>query len=140
MSEPKIESIKDKHTLWVNLKESEASIHISSMIGKKFDEFIEWDIKRLAVDLSSVEFIDSSFLGTIVAAMKSAGDKDIDFVLYGLKSNVRTIFELTRLDKIVNIVTDRKAVENFFKNWDNMGCLTVSSLSQTGKWSAPPSH
>ena len=116
MSEPKIESIKDNDTLWVNLRESEVSIHISSLIGKKFDEFIDLDIKRLAVDLSSVEFIDSSFLGTIVAAMKSAGDKDIDFVLYGLKSNVRTIFELTRLEKIVNIVTDRTAAEKFFKN------------------------
>jgi len=116
MSELKIESTKENDTLWVSLKETEASIQISSMIGKKFDEFIDLDIKRIAVDMSSVEFIDSSFLGTIVAAMKSAGDKDIDFVLYGLKSNVRTIFELTRLDKIVNIVATRAAVEEFFKN------------------------
>jgi len=121
MSKPNIESVREHDTLWVSLKESEASIQTSSEMGKKFDEFIESDIKRIAIDLGSVEFIDSSFLGTIVAAMKNAESQGIDFVLYGLKPSVKTIFGLTRLDKIVNIVADRAAAEKKFSGAESEG-------------------
>lgn len=55
--------------------------------------------KRVVLDLSSVEFIDSSGLGTIVAAMKQLdGNRKLD--LAGLSPNVDKVFRLTRMDTV----------------------------------------
>ncbi|MGY3439017.1 MULTISPECIES: STAS domain-containing protein [unclassified Marinovum] len=54
---------------------------------------------RVILDLSRVDFIDSSGLGAIVAAMKQLGaDRRLD--LAGLRPNVDSVFRLTRMDTV----------------------------------------
>jgi len=57
---------------------------------------------RILLDLSQVDFIDSSGLGAIVAAMKQLGrDRKLD--LAGLRPNVDRVFRLTRMDTVFAI-------------------------------------
>lgn len=57
---------------------------------------------RVVLDLSTVEFIDSSGLGAIVAAMKQLGrDRRLD--LAGLTLAVDKVFRLTRMDTVFNL-------------------------------------
>lgn len=57
---------------------------------------------RVILDLSRVEFIDSSGLGAIVAAMKQlAGRRKLE--LAGLTETVQKVFRLTRMDTIFAI-------------------------------------
>lgn len=57
---------------------------------------------RIILDLSAVEFIDSSGLGAIVAAMKQLGsDRKLD--LAGLTPTVDKVFRLTRMDTVFNL-------------------------------------
>jgi anti-sigma B factor antagonist len=57
---------------------------------------------RVILDLSSVQFIDSSGLGAIVAAMKQLGrDRRLD--LAGPTPMVEKVFRLTRMDTIFNL-------------------------------------
>jgi anti-sigma B factor antagonist len=57
---------------------------------------------RILLDLSQVDFIDSSGLGAIVAAMKHIGSaRKMD--LSGLTPNVDKVFRLTRMDTIFGI-------------------------------------
>ncbi len=55
--------------------------------------------QRVILDLANVEFIDSSGLGAIVAAMKQLGDgRQLD--LAGLTPTVNKVFRLTRMDTV----------------------------------------
>lgn len=60
------------------------------------------DAKHVILDLSHVDFIDSSGLGAIVAAMKQMG-RDRVLHLAGAQPNVDKVFRLTRMDKIFKI-------------------------------------
>lgn len=58
--------------------------------------------ERVILDLSAVEFIDSSGLGAIVAAMKQlGGGRRLD--LAGLTPTVEKVFRLTRMDTVFNL-------------------------------------
>ncbi|WP_170479198.1 STAS domain-containing protein [Ruegeria arenilitoris] len=62
----------------------------------------ENDTRRVILDLSNVEFIDSSGLGAIVASMKQLGDeRRLD--LAGLHPVVEKVFRLTRMDTVFKL-------------------------------------
>ncbi|WP_299683819.1 STAS domain-containing protein [uncultured Tateyamaria sp.] len=54
------------------------------------------------LDLSTVEFIDSSGLGAIVASMKHMG-QERSLVLAGLTPTVDKVFRLTRMDSVFGV-------------------------------------
>ena len=57
---------------------------------------------RVVLDLSRVNFLDSSGLGAVVAAMKAlAPDRKLE--LSGLTPTVQKVFRLTRMDTIFTI-------------------------------------
>ena len=57
---------------------------------------------RVVLDLAQVDFVDSSGLGAIVAAMKQLGtERRLD--LSSLTENVDKVFQLTRMNTIFNI-------------------------------------
>ena len=58
---------------------------------------------NVIVDMSRVEFADSSMLGALVSALKMATRKRGDVKVVGLKPPVRAIFELTRLYRVFEI-------------------------------------
>jgi anti-sigma B factor antagonist len=57
--------------------------------------------ERVILDLSEVNFLDSSGLGALVAVMKLIGAERLE--LAGLKPNVERVFRLTRMDSIFTI-------------------------------------
>jgi anti-sigma B factor antagonist len=63
----------------------------------------------LLVDLEHTEFLDSSALGVLVAAVKAARQVGGSVRLCGLSPNLRQIFELTRLVRLFEIFPDRQA-------------------------------
>ncbi len=68
-------------------------------------EFSEDAPKRIILDLATVEFLDSSGLGAIVAAMKQVGvERNLE--LAALTQTVGKVFALTRMDTIFKIHTD----------------------------------
>lgn len=61
---------------------------------------------RLVLDLTQVEFADSSGLGAILACVNSARRRGGDVALLSPMPRVRALIELTRLDDVVAVVTD----------------------------------
>jgi len=55
----------------------------------------EW----IVLDMSAVEFVDSSALGAIVAGLKALG-RSGDLVIAGAQPPVTALFALTRMDKV----------------------------------------
>lgn len=59
--------------------------------------------KLFHIDMSGVDYIDSSGLGVLVAMHKMALQKGGELALYGLRGVVKELFELTRLIKVFDI-------------------------------------
>jgi len=55
---------------------------------------------KLVIDLSFCEFIDSTFLGTIVISLKKVTAIGGDIKLVGFQPAVRSMLELTRISKV----------------------------------------
>ena len=64
------------------------------------------DHARIAIDLRSVTFMDSTALGVIVAAMKRARERGGELALVGPSGSPRKVLSITALDQIVPIVED----------------------------------
>ncbi|WP_050604946.1 STAS domain-containing protein [Ruegeria sp. 6PALISEP08] len=62
----------------------------------------ETSADRVVLDLSGVQFIDSSGLGAIVASMKQLG-KDRQLDLAGPQPVVEKVFRLTRMDTVFRL-------------------------------------
>jgi anti-sigma B factor antagonist len=58
---------------------------------------------HIIIDFSYVEFVDSSFLGALVAGLKEVKSKEGEIKISGLHPHVRITFELTRLDHLFEI-------------------------------------
>ncbi|MDQ3623332.1 MAG: STAS domain-containing protein [Verrucomicrobiota bacterium] len=57
----------------------------------------------LAIDLSGVDYIDSSGLATLVEYVRHAQEYDGRLALSGLNGRVKTVFELVRLSEFLPI-------------------------------------
>ncbi len=64
---------------------------------------------RVVVDLSEVDYMDSSGVATLVEAYQIARRNSTRMVLCGLRDRVRSIFEIARLDTVFAIVDSRDA-------------------------------
>ena len=58
---------------------------------------------RIVLDLSRVDFVDSVGLGVIVSVLKRVRGRAGDLVVVGAVPRVRALFELTRLDEIIEL-------------------------------------
>jgi anti-anti-sigma factor len=99
-----IKVYKDQNDiLLVTLEIKEASLEngdaFKAEVIKLFDKYH----KSIAIDMSAVEYIDSSFLGSIVSAFKHLISFQAEVVLVGLSKDITNLFALTRLDKVFKI-------------------------------------
>ncbi len=61
-------------------------------------DFIFQEHTKIALDLSEVDFMDSSGLSALLSTLKTISRKG-GLVLFGIGSNVGKLFSITRLDK-----------------------------------------
>ena len=86
------------------LKEERLDAANSGEFREKILALLEKGGQQLVVDLSGVNFIDSSGLGALLSGYKSANLRSGSFILSGLKPRVQSMFELTRLHRVFTIV------------------------------------
>lgn len=63
------------------------------------------------VDMSAVEFLDSAGLMALVTAFRLAGTLGKSFNICSIPPSVKIIFELTQLDRVLSIYSDREEFE-----------------------------
>lgn len=67
---------------------------------------LEGGDRRLLVDLSGLEFLDSSGLGALVSILKALGAQG-SMGVCGAHGSVLSLFKLTRMDKVFALHADR---------------------------------
>lgn len=93
----------EKEILIVKIEEKRATIEFSGTLKDDLLKKIEHGNGKVIIDLGKVEFVDSSFLGTLVGGLKKTDSKNGDLKIVNLQEPVRAMFELTRLYKIFEI-------------------------------------
>ena len=97
-----LSSRSENGTLVVTVNEPRIDAAVAIQFKDRMREETENAGQRVILNLSQVDFIDSSGLGAIVAAMKQLGtERCLD--LSGLSENVDRVFRLTRMDTVFNI-------------------------------------
>jgi len=80
---------------------------VESTFKQQVLEIMEKGHKKVVLDFSHVDFIDSSCLGALVSIFKSVNGRG-ELVLCSLNSNTHDLFKLTRMDRIFSIKTNRQ--------------------------------
>ena len=94
--------------LTITVEDSRIDAAVAIQFKDRMRELTSDGPAAILLDLHRVDFIDSSGLGAIVAAMKQLGDgQRLD--LAGLTPNVERVFNLTRMNTIFDIYPDADA-------------------------------
>ena len=83
-------------------------------LKKEVLEKIELGEQTFVIDFANTAYIDSSGLGVLVSLSKNIREHGGELRLSSLSEDLRTLFELTKLDTLFRIVEDREqALEGF---------------------------
>lgn len=93
----------NSETLLVNLNIKEASLDNADLFKAELTALFDQYQKRIIINMSEVEYIDSSFLGAMVSSLKYVISFKADIVLVGLRKDIANLFALIRLDKVFKI-------------------------------------
>jgi anti-anti-sigma factor len=96
-------------------------VNISRATMKEAEEFkqillkdIELGWRKIIVDLTDCEFIDSTFLGALVVSLKRITGLGGDLKLVGFQSAVTEMFQLTRMFRVFETFSSREeAIKSF---------------------------
>jgi len=86
--------------------EGEIDLHVSPNVAETLRSMIEKKPKRLVVDLTRATYLDSSALAVLIEGLQDMDAYGGKFALAGMKQDVRTIFEIAKLDQVFQIFPD----------------------------------
>lgn len=84
------------------------------LVKARIDEAVTAGTPRIVVDLSGVDFIDSSGLGALIGGLKAARQAGGDLRIAAAGDQVLTVLKLTNLDRIL---TPHATVEDAVDGW-----------------------
>jgi len=112
---------KSEGILIISIIIRRATSQISDILKMKLTREVEKGNKFIVVDLSNVEFTDSSFLGSLLAAHKFAVRQNGNIRVCGLVPQVKNVFEVTHLNKIFMVYDDVDKAIKSFKEYKKQG-------------------
>ena len=78
--------------------EGQIDLNVSAKVAESIAELVKEKPARLVVDLSRVNYIDSSGLAVLINGMRDMEDYGGIFILAGVREEVRPILETARLE------------------------------------------
>ncbi|WP_138471634.1 STAS domain-containing protein [Poseidonocella sp. HB161398] len=97
-----LDSSEQPFGLLVTVGDSRIDASVAIQFKDRMRELTAGRPGRILLDLSQVDFVDSSGLGAIVAALKQL-EADQTLELAALSPTVSKVFRLTRMDKVFPI-------------------------------------
>lgn len=99
--------------LVVRVQDSQIGADSAEAFRSKILGEIPRDGARVALDLTKVDFMDSSGLGALVSLLKAVRPNG-ELVLFGLRSSVQEILRLTHLDSVFVTAANEDAAMGLF--------------------------
>ena len=88
----------------------ELDLHTSPQLRDHVLAMVGTSPVRIALDLSQVDFMDSSSLGMLITCLKRVRERDGRLVLLGVSGSPMKVLTLTGLDKIFELVPSAAAL------------------------------
>lgn len=114
----KFEHYEEKDTLVVKLRTSNLDAREAPDFKRQLIALIDAEKQpRVVVNIASLQFIDSSGLGSLLSVLRHLNSLKGDLKLANMTPPVQAIFELVRMHKLFEIYpSDTAAVESFSEN------------------------
>lgn len=94
----------------------EVDVYTAPQLKQQMIVLLEGGARALIVDLTKVEYLDSTALGVLIGGLKRLRERDGNVVLVCPSPRIRRVFEITGLDKIFDIYeTQADATESMGK-------------------------
>lgn len=98
---------KESQVMVVELLEKRLEARVAEDFKRELTRFVEAGNNQVVLDLSNVDFVDSSGLNAIVFGLKLVGQGG-NLALSGVKHTIMGIFSLTRINKVFKIFDNEK--------------------------------
>ncbi len=106
--------IEEKDGVRICYAEGDIDINSSPQVKKVFDKISQEKSEKVLINLKGVGYIDSSGLATLVEILKNFRNHDGKLKLCNLSNKVKSLFEITKLEKLFDITdTEEEAVKAF---------------------------
>ncbi len=100
--------IDQKNNVWVCRMNGEIDINTAPQIKKVFDKMLSEKREKILINFEKVSYIDSSGLATLVEMLKNIRSYGGKLKLSSLSSKIRSLFEITKLEKLFDISNDEE--------------------------------
>lgn len=108
----RVETRKPRENVAVIALTGEVDVYTSPRVKQEVVDCLNAGCTRLIIDLTGVEYLDSTGLGVLIGALKRARERDGDLKLICDNVRILRIFEITGLTKIFDIVrSESEALE-----------------------------
>ena len=84
------------------------------LVKENVGTLVKKHITTIVMDMSDVDFIDSSGLGCLVSCLRLVNKEKGDIKLASLQDQIRSLLELTRLHRVFQIYENRESAINSF--------------------------
>ena len=96
-------------TLGILALEGDIDLYQSTAVKVKLNDLIDRKMERILVDMSRVNYIDSSGLALFIECLQRIAEYGGRLGIFGLQHTVAHIFEIARLDQVLHIYPDETA-------------------------------
>lgn len=86
-----------------SIEEPRMDAAIAPELKNYVSELIASGATHIVLDISAVQFMDSSSLGAMVSLLKMAGNRS-DLIIAGANGIVADLFKLTRMERVFHMV------------------------------------
>lgn len=111
-------SYENKENVLLVQLDGELMIEDVEQLKEDFNEYLN-SYKYFLFDFKDVSMIDSSGLGYIVYCLKKAREIEGDIKIENLEGQAKLIFEITRVNSILDIYENETDAINSFKSLEN---------------------
>lgn len=110
-------SMNEKDGISICRVDGEIDINTAPQLKKTFDRLVREKKEKIIINMEKVSYIDSSGLATLVELLKNFRKYGARLKLAGLSAKVKSLFEITKLEKLFDIQDkEDQAAETFNDN------------------------
>lgn len=104
-----IDTVKENNQMIVHVS-GEVDIYTAPDLKKQLLELTKQEGQSVVVDLSHVNYMDSTGIGVFISALKSTKENESHLKLVNLQSQVMRLFDITGLNEIIEIQPEIRGV------------------------------
>ncbi len=106
---------KEKNDVLVCYIKGEIDIDTVPQLKKAFKDMVNKKFRKVLLNFDDVEYVDSLGIATLIELSKSLRDIEGVVFLSDLSPKIRTIFGITKVERIFRIFeTEEEALRNFY--------------------------